>query len=344
MTQKKILFTVGSPNQTRQMHLIANELTEYDCYFSQLFSDNPFVKMAVKSGLLDTTILGNGFKEKADAYLLKNHLRNDYEAKAFKNQYDLVVMCSDLIVTPSLRKMKTVFVQEGMTDPITPWGRFTHKLKLPGYWAGNTAFNGTSNICDLYCVASEAYKEQFAIHGTYAEKIFVTGIPNYDNVHSFLQNDFPYRNYVLVATSDIRETFRKDDRKGFLESCIQKANGRQLIFKLHPNENKERAVAEIKAIAPSDALIFTDGITEHMVANCDELITQYSTVVFIGIALGKKVHSYFDVNRLRQLVPVQNGGRSASLIADVCRNYIEFEGAKEDFLANYLYQLKQKYA
>jgi hypothetical protein len=33
-----------------------------------------------------------------------------------------------------------------------------------------------------------------------------------------------------------------------------------------------------------------------MIANCSTLITQYSTVVYTGIALGKEVHSYFDVS------------------------------------------------
>ena len=69
-----------------------------------------------------------------------------------------------------------------------------------------------------------------------------------------------------------------------------------------------------------------------MIANCTELITQYSTVVYIGIALGKKVHSWFDVEKLKRLAPIQNGGRSASLIADLCRRYLEFKGAREEFL------------
>jgi hypothetical protein len=55
-------------------------------------------------------------------------------------------------------------------------------------------------------------------------------------------------------------------------------------------------------------------------------------VVSIGIALGKKVHSYFDVERLKRLAPVQNGGISAALIACICRRYVEFEGTKDEFL------------
>ncbi|UAY51527.1 hypothetical protein [Ferruginibacter albus] len=335
MSKKKILFIIGSPNQTSQMHKIASELSEYDCYYSQIYSKHPIVNFAVKKGFLDTTILAGEFRRKADAYLTEHHLPNDYAASVFNNQYDLVVLCSDLIVTKELRKLKTIWVQEGMTDPITTWGKITHALNLPGYFAASTAFNGSANICDIYCAASEGYKKQFTELGTNAGKILITGMPNYDNCQALLQNDFPHHGYVMVATSDIRETFKKEDRPKFIRDCVQVANGRQLLFKLHPNENKERAIAEIKENAPANTLIFTDGNTDHMIANCDELITQYSTVVYIGIALGKKVHSYFDVEKLKQLAPVQNAGKSAANIADICRSYIEFEGSKKEFLDKY---------
>jgi hypothetical protein len=335
---KKILFIIGSPNQTSQMHRIADLMPDYDCFFSQIYSKHPVIKAAGRIGMLDHTILAGEFKRKADTYLKKHGLRNDYARSVFCNNYDLVVLCSDLIVTRELRTMKTVFVQEGMTDPVTPWGRLTHRLGLPGYFAANTAYNGCSNICDLYCAASEGYKEQFARNGTKADKIFVTGIPNYDDAEALLENDFPqhddfsHRGYVLVATSDVRESgLGRDDRRAFIRRCVRIAGGRQLLFKLHPNEKKERAVAEIRRWAPS-ALIYTEGNTAEMVANCDELITQYSTVVYIGIALGKKVHSFFDVEKLKRLAPVQNGGRSAAAIASLCRRYLEFDGSKEDFL------------
>lgn len=331
--RKKILFIIGSPNQASQMHQIASHLPDYDCFFSQLYSKHPIVKAAVRGGFLDTTILGGEFRRKGDAYLKDNHLRNDYAQSVYQNHYDLKVLCSDLLVTRELRKGKTIWVQEGMTDPITAWGKMTWRLGLPGYWARNTAYNGAGNICDIYCAASLGYKDQFARYGTEAHRIVVTGIPNYDNSAALLNNDFPRRGYVMVATSDIRECFNKDDRPAFIRHCVRIAAGRPLLFKLHPNELKERAVGEIRQYAPG-ASIYTEGNTEHMIANCDELITQYSTVVYIGIALGKKVHSYFDVDELRRLAPVQNGGTSAATIADLCRRYIEFKGTKDDFLWN----------
>jgi len=317
------------------MHQIADQLAEYDCFFSQLYSDHPLIKMAVKWKWLDTTIMGGEFKRKADAYLQEHGLRNDYARLAYNNTYDLVVFCSDMLVTPKLKKLKTIWVQEGMTDPITSWGKIVHALKLPSYIAGNTAFNGAANICDIYCAASEGYKKQFTDLGTDPSRIFVTGIPNYDNIETFLRNDFPYSDYVLVTTSDIRETFNKEDRPAFIKQCAEIAAGRQLIFKLHPNEQKDRAIAEIKEYAPPGTLTYTDQDPNVMIANCEELITQYSTLVYVGIALGKKVYSYFDVEKLKALTPVQNGGISAMSIAALCRSYIEFKGSRDAFLQTY---------
>jgi len=335
MALKKILFLTGSPNQTTQMHQVANELSDYDCFFSQVYTDNSMIKLAIKLGWLNTTVLAGEFRKKAEAYFEKHSLKNDYAAAVYNNKYDLVIACSDMIIPKQLRKYKTAWIQEGMTDPLTTWGKIVNSLRLPAYFALNTALNGASNVCDIYCAASTGYKEQFVKRGTDAAKIFVTGIPNYDNAESFLHNDFPYSGYVLVATSDIRETFRTENRPSFISDCVKIANGRQLIFKLHPNENKERAIQEIKEFAPADTMIFTEGDTGHMIANCAELITQYSTVVYTGIALGKKVHSYFDLNELNRLAPLQNGGTSATIIAELCRSYIEFTGSHQQFLKTY---------
>jgi hypothetical protein len=55
-----------------------------------------------------------------------------------------------------------------------------------------------------------------------------------------------------------------------------------------------------------------------MIANCDVLITQYSSVVYVGLALGKECHSNFDLDELTRLLPLQNGGTSGRRIARVC--------------------------
>jgi hypothetical protein len=255
--------------------------------------------------------------------------------EVYKHSYDLVVVCTDIVLPKSLSGIKTVWVQEGMVDGYKLSAKIVKTLRLPRYLAMSTALNGSSNLCDIYCAGSEAYRDYFSEKGTDVEKILVTGIPNYDNLQKYLHNDFPLRNYVLVATSDIRETFRPDDRIGFIKQAVEIAAGRQLVFKLHPNEKKERAIAEIRKYAGTDAIIYTDGNTNEMIANCSELITQYSTVVYVGIVLGKKAHSYFDLEDLYRLTPVQNGGRSAEMIADVCGNYIYYVGNSRDFLKDY---------
>jgi len=123
LRRKKILFLIGSPNQTSQMHQIAARLSEYDPYFSQIYSKHPVIRRAVHAGLLDNTIFSGEFKRKADAYLLAHHLRNDYARSIYYDEYDLALLCTDLLVTKELRKLKTTWVQEGMTDPLTSWGR-----------------------------------------------------------------------------------------------------------------------------------------------------------------------------------------------------------------------------
>src|SRR5215469_3522920 len=95
--RKKILFIIGSPNQASQMHQIASHLADYDCYFSQIYSKHPIIKTVVRTGLLDTTILAGEFKRKGHAYLAKHGLRNDYARSIYHNQYDLAVLCSDLL-------------------------------------------------------------------------------------------------------------------------------------------------------------------------------------------------------------------------------------------------------
>jgi hypothetical protein len=320
--KKKILFIVGSMNQTSQMHQIADQLSDCDCWFSQFFTDYPIVNAIIRhTSFLDSTIFAGQFKANSEKYLLRNGLQIDYQAK--KNKYDLVVYCSDLHIPKRMKENKIVWVQEGMTDKRTLLSRIIKALPLPPALSGDTSLNGTSNICDIYCAASEGYKRQFARSGTDPRKIIVTGIPNYDNVRQFLYNDFPHKNYVMAATTDMRETYRKENRPAFIKKAVKIADGRRLLFKLHPNEKFERAEAEIIKYAPKGTLIYHGGNTNHMIANCSELITQYSTVVYVGMALGKKVHSYFNLDELRRLAPIQNNGMSAINIATICRNFIE---------------------
>lgn len=339
---KKILFTVGSLNQVTQMHAIASHLPEYDCYFSQFYSDNVIIQEMLKLGVAKSTVLAGQFREKSENYLQQHQLKNDYAQSVYNNTYELAVVCSDLLVPKSIRQLKSIWVQEGMTDVVTPLSKVVKALNLPRYWAMNTSLNGTSNLCDIYCVASEGYREHFQKMGTDPHKLIVTGMPNFDNVEALKYNNFPHRNFVLVATSDIRECMGFENRPKFIRECVEKANGRQLIFKLHPNEKKDRAIREIKEHAPK-ALIYTEGNINHMIVHCEELITQYSTVVYVGIALGKKVHSYFNLDELKKKSPIQNSGRSAAHIAEICRRYVEYNKSKDEFLHHELPTIEEQY-
>src|ERR1700744_6611600 len=105
MIRKKILFIIGSPNQASQLPQIASTLPDYDCYFSQLYSKHPVIKAVMKTGFLDGTILAGQFSRRGDDYLQKHRLRNDYARSVYHNHYDLVVLCSDLLVTKEVRSM-----------------------------------------------------------------------------------------------------------------------------------------------------------------------------------------------------------------------------------------------
>jgi hypothetical protein len=315
---RKILFIGGSLNQTKIVHAVARQLeADHACYFTPYYTDGVF-ELAARHGLLDFTVIGGTPRRQTEQYLADHRLKVDYGGR--RNDYDLVVTSSDLLIQKNIRHKKIVLVQEGMTDRETFMFHLVKWFRLPRYLA-STSTNGLSDAYQYFCVASAGYRDLFIRKGVDPDKIVVTGIPNFDNVDQFCQNDFPHRNFVLVATSDTRETFKFDNRKQFIRQAIDIAAGRPLIFKLHPNERGDRAVREIKAQAPH-ALIYTTGNIEPMIANCDVLITQYSTVVYIGLALGKEVYSYFDIEMLKELVPIQNGATSGKNIARVCRRLL----------------------
>ncbi len=180
---------------------------------------------------------------------------------------------------------------------------------------------GLSDAYEAFCVASEGYRDLFIRKGVRPEKIVVTGIPNFDNCRQYLTNDFPYRRYVLACTSALRETFRREDREAFIRRAVEIAGGRLLIFKLHPSENIGRATREIRTHAP-EALVFATGIAEEMIANCDVLITRFSSTAFVGVALGKETYSDLDIDELRRLMPLQIDSAALN-IANVCRRIIE---------------------
>jgi hypothetical protein len=334
MTKKKILYICGSINQTTQMHRISEQLPEYEAYFTPYYSQGYwYIQLLRKAGLMDFSILGGQAKKNTLKYLRENNLNIDEEGK--QNNYDIVFTCSDMLIPKNIRGNDIILVQEGMTDPENLGYHLVKKFNLPR-WIGGTATTGISNSYKYFCVASEGYKELFMTKGVDQEKIIVTGIPNFDDCVKFNNNDFPYKGFVLVATSDMRETYKYENRKKFIEKAVEIASGKQLIFKLHPNEYYERAVREINKFAPG-SLVFQNEKIDPMIANCDVLITRFSSVVYIGLALGKQVYSDFDLEELKKLVPLQNGGKSASNIAEIARKTL-----MEKEISNIFYLNREK--
>ncbi len=312
------LFICGSLNQTTQMHQVARALPEVHAAFSPYYC-NTGTEILRRIGALETTISGNKHTGRCLDYLREHDLTIDF--RGLNGGYELAVTSSDVLVPKNLSGVPLVAVQEGILDPDTFAFSLVRRFpKIFPRWIAGTAATGLSCAYERFCVASEGYKDWFAERGAPRERMVVTGLPNFDDCASFLRNDFPHRGYVLVLSSDTRETLKFDSRRRFLGWARDIAKGRPTLFKLHPNELVERATREVARYLPQ-ARVLTDGPTDAMIANADVVITQYSSTAFVALALGKEVHSYFPVETLRRLIPVQN--RSAARnIAAVCRDVL----------------------
>jgi hypothetical protein len=320
--RKRILFICGSLNQTTQMHQIAQRLPEHEHAYTPYYGHG-YIEALRRARCLEFTVLGDKLRRRCLDYLERQRLPVDLHGRA--GGYDLVVTCSDLVVPRNIRRLPVVVVQEGILDPAGLLFRLWRGLPVLPLWIAGTATTGLSRRYHRFCVASEGYRDLFAANGAPADRLVVTGIPNFDDCRKYEHNDFPHRHFVLVCSSDARETFKRDDRREFIARCLEIAAGRQLIFKLHPNENALRARREIAVLAPQ-ALVYDRGCAEEMIANCDVLITQYSSTVFVGVALGKEVYSYNDLAEVRRLLPLQNQS-AARNIAAVCRELLAASAA-----------------
>lgn len=305
-------------NQTTQMHKISLELPEHEAYFTPFFATG-FLGLLNRLKLIEFTILGGVFKRNTLNYLKENKLNIDYRGK--NDDYDLVITSQDLTVPSNIKKVKTILVQEGMTDP-PDWRyhvtRFLHLYR----WCASTSMTGLSHQYDYFCVASEGFREQFIERGINPNKIRVTGIPNFDKLNEMRELKFEHKNFVLVATSDTRETLKYENRKKLINFALNIAKGRNLIFKLHPNENVKKRIAEIKKYAP-DALVYHGVSIDPLLANCDVLITRFSSTIFPAQVLEKEVYCDIDKDELKKLVPIQNDGTSAKNIAAVANELLE---------------------
>lgn len=315
--RRRIFFICGSMNQTTQMHQISKHLADYEHSFSPFYCHG-FDEILRRLGLAEFTIAGNRMAERCRTYLQRHGLPIDYQGK--NGPYDLVVTCTDVYLQKNIRDNRIVLVQEGIIDPGSFMYQLVKGLRFLPRWLADTAMTGLSDAYRAFCVASEGYRDFFIQRGARPEKIVVTGIPNFDNCRQYCTNDFPHNHYVLACTSNLREVGRREDRAAFIRRAVEIAGDRQLIFKLHPNENIERATREINEYAPG-ALVFSTGSAEEMIANCDALITRFSSTAFVGVALGKDTYSDFDMDTLRRLMPLQNDSAALN-IANVCRRVL----------------------
>lgn len=311
---KRILCVGGSLNQTTIIHQVAGNLPEMDCRFTPFFGGG-ILTLLSQFKLLEHTILSGAHYQTTMQYLRDHHLPIDEGGK--EGPYDLVLTCTDLVVPPSIRASKVILVQEGITENEGLIYSLVKNFKFPRVLA-NTAATGLSNAYEYFCVASQGYRSLFIRKGIQPEKVIVTGIPNFDKAIGYRKNNFPYKNFALIATSSIRETYGFDNRQEFLTKARRLAGKRRVIVKLHPNENMERAENEIRQIFP-ESLIYREGNLHEMIANCEILIAQRTSAIYTAAALGKKVYSSVPLKTIKELMPLQNGGTSARRIAEVCR-------------------------
>lgn len=316
--KKKIFFICGSMNQTTQMHQIAKHLDDYDHAFSPFYVDG-FDERLRRLGMIEFTVAGNKLSSRCRDYLRNQGLPMDERGQ--NRPYDLVVTCSDVYLQKNIKGDRMVLVQEGITDPESFMFHLVNRFRFLPLWFAGNALTGLSDAYEVFCVASQGYRDSFIKKGVRAEKMVVTGIPNFDKCRQYSSNTFPYKGYVLACTSALRETLQYENRRAFIRKAVKIAGPRQLIFKLHPAEKIRRATLEINKYAPG-AMVFSCGNAEEMIANCDVLITRFSSTALVGLALGKETHSDFNMEEMRRLTPVQNGSAALN-IADVCRRLLE---------------------
>jgi hypothetical protein len=314
-SRPRALFVSGSLGAARQLHRIGQELSDFDCRYTAFYADG------VAGWLHERDLLR--WRAVGPRRPILRHLAGlgaTLDPAGVEGEYDLVVTSADVVVPTNLRGTPMVLVQDGMPGPRNLAFRLVRRFGLPR-WVASASTVGLSAAYHRFCVASPGYRQFFSANGAPRERIVVTGMPGYDDCRSHLGNWFPYDGYVLVVPSPRRESHQWDDGQEFFDWVEDLAAARPLLFKLHPEHDVERLTPEIARRFP-EASIAADGNTEHMIANCQALITQYSPAIFVGLALGKECHSYFDESELRRLLPVQNGGRSAAHIAEVCREVV----------------------
>src|SRR5215510_12948910 len=222
MSSRNILLICGTLNQTKAMMAIGDELADHNCYYTPFYCDGHLLR-ASQRGQLDFTVLAGPLRERTLKFMRQADVPLDDRGKA--RDYDLVVTCTDLILQNNIEKKRIVLVQEGLTEPEAFLYWLVKHAGLPRVFANTAAF-GLSDGYEVFCVASSGARNLFRAKGVRDEKMVVTGIPNFDHVDAYVDNDFPFRDFVLVCTSNARETFKYDDRIRFLRDAVAIASGR----------------------------------------------------------------------------------------------------------------------
>ena len=218
----RILFIGGTINHTTQVQQIAAELPECEHAFTWYYCDG-VLDLFRRLGALESTAAGGKLRARCLAHLEAHGLPLDLGGQ--NGPYDLAITCSDMVVPRNLRRRPLLLVQEGMTDPEDLIFHLVRALRLPPWIAATSSATGLSHAYQRFCVASDGYRDLFVKKGVPPEKIVVTGIPNFDNCGRFAENDFPHRGYVLVCSSDIRETARWENRLDFIRKVLRIAAG-----------------------------------------------------------------------------------------------------------------------
>ena len=68
---KNILFICGTLNQTTQMHAIARELPEHNCFFTPFYLEG-FTAILHRLGLLENTAVGGKLSRVVTRYLTRS--------------------------------------------------------------------------------------------------------------------------------------------------------------------------------------------------------------------------------------------------------------------------------
>src|SRR5262245_34853386 len=201
MSAKNILLICGTVNQTRAMMAIGNELADHHCYYTPFYCDGHLLR-ASQRGQLDFTVLAGPLRERSIALMRSADVPIDDRGE--RREYDLIVTCTDLILQDNIEGRRIVLVQEGLTEREGFLFWLVKHLGVPRGFAITAAF-GASDGSEVFCVASPGARDLFRAKGVRDEKMVVTGIPNFDNVVAYLNNDFPHRDFVLICTSTARE-------------------------------------------------------------------------------------------------------------------------------------------